>query len=37
MSAVFDRPRCGSAMRPVFTGFDGPLCWRLLLLAAPAW
>jgi rod shape determining protein RodA len=32
MSAVFDRPSPWQRIRPVFTGFDGPLIFAVLLL-----
>lgn len=34
MSAVFERPSMFQRLRPVFTGFDGPLLVAILLLAA---
>jgi rod shape determining protein RodA len=34
MSAVFDKPSPWQRLRPVFTGFDGPLLVALLLLGA---
>ena len=34
MSAVFDRPSLLQRLRPVFSGFDGPLTLAVLLLAA---
>jgi rod shape determining protein RodA len=33
MSAVFDRPSPWQRIRPVFSGFDGPLAFAVLLLA----
>jgi len=34
MSAVFDKPSVWQRVRPVFTGFDGPLLVAMLLLGA---
>jgi rod shape determining protein RodA len=34
MSAVFDRPTPWQRIKPVFTGFDGPLLIAMMLLAA---
>ena len=34
MSVVFERPSLWMRLRPVFTGFDGPLALAILLLAA---
>jgi rod shape determining protein RodA len=34
MSAVFDKPSIWQRARPVFTGFDGPLIFAMLWLAA---
>lgn len=34
MSVVFERPSLWQRLRPVFMGFDGPLAFALLLLAA---
>ena len=34
MSAVFDKPSPWQRLRPIFTGFDGPLLVALLLLGA---
>jgi rod shape determining protein RodA len=34
MSAVFDKPSIWQRVRPVFTGFDGPLIFAMLWLAA---
>ena len=34
MSVVFERPSLWTRLRPVFTGFDGPLALAILLLAA---
>ena len=34
MSAVFDRPSPWRRIRPIFTGFDGPLLLAMLLLGA---
>ena len=34
MSAVFERPSALQRLRPVFSGFDGPLATAVLLLAA---
>jgi len=34
MSAVFDKPSMWQRVRPVFTGFDGPLIFAMLWLAA---
>ncbi|RQP24480.1 rod shape-determining protein RodA [Piscinibacter terrae] len=34
MSAVFDKPSVWQRVRPVFTGFDGPLIFAMLWLAA---
>ena len=33
MSAVFDRPSPWQRIRPIFSGFDGPLLLAMLLLA----
>ena len=35
MSAVFDRPSPWQRIRPIFSGFDGPLLLAMLLLALP--
>ena len=34
MSAIFEKPSLWQRIKPVFTGFDGPLLFALLLLAA---
>lgn len=34
MKASFDKPSVWRRLKPVFTGFDGPLCFAILLLAA---
>ena len=34
MSSVFDKPSAWQRIRPVFSGFDGPLLAAMLLLGA---
>ena len=33
MSAIFEKPSLWQRIKPIFTGFDGPLLMALLLLA----